>query len=418
MIEDSSHKFSPSKLATYRECPQRYKFRYIDGLKRAGQSVEQFLGTAVHQALETLYEGLLKGRTLSSEQTAAVFDGEWEKGFSSVLPGPGGIPHREEWAAVGRQCVTNYHRQYHPFDQDSTVGLERRIGFPIEVEGKAYPLEGFIDRLALSKVDGAFEIHDYKTAKTLPAQAYVDQDWQLGLYEIAVRHQWPDTRDVRLKWHYVRHGLTLTSARSASQLADLKAEAGALIGQIKRDHEFSARESALCGWCEFRAVCPLFSHGEKLAARPVELRSLDEGRAAVDELSALEDRRRILRAQIKEIEAEEEGVKQRLIDYAAKTGHQVVSGTHDEAVTALKEEIKFPTKTHSPQRLAELEKELLETPLWRHISHFDAHRFLEGWKAKAWSPQWQRLAEGVLERYAQRTAEAALRLRRRRDADD
>ncbi len=418
LVEDSSRKFSPSKLAAYKECPRKYKFRYIDRLKRQGQTVEQFLGTCVHSAFEALYEGLQKGRTLTQAETVAVFEKAWEAGFAEVVAGPEGAPNKQDWGNVGRQCVENYYRQYSPFKQDRTVAVEKRIGFPVEVEGNSYLLEGFIDRLALSADDEAFEIHDYKTAKNLPAQAYVDQDWQLALYEIAVRHQWPDTGVVRLRWHYVRHGKTLTSTRTAEQLAALKGEVDALIGKLKADHEFPPHESALCNWCEYRSLCPLFSHGEKLAAAPIELRSQDEGRKAVDQLSSLEEKRKALRAQIKEIEAQEEPLKERLIAYAAKHGYQVVSGTHDEAAITPKDQWKFPTKTESPDRFESLEGALRETPLWKSVAHFDAHRFLDGWKANEWPADLRALADKVVERFAQRVTETALRLRRRRDADD
>lgn len=418
LIEDTSRKFSPSKLATYKECPRKYKFRYIDGLKRTGQTVEQFMGTCVHSAFEALYEGLQKGRRLSEDETVAVFEKAWDAGFAEVVAGPQGAPDKDEWGSLGRQCVRNYFRQYAPFEQDRTVAVEKRIGFPVEVAGETYALEGFIDRLALSADDGAFEIHDYKTAKNLPAQAYVDQDWQLALYEIAVRHQWPDTKAVRLKWHYVRFAKTLASTRTADQRDALKAEVGALIGKLKADHEFAPHESNLCGWCDYRSLCPLFAHGEQLSEKPVELRSLDEGRKAVDALSSLEEKRKALRAQIKEIEAQEEPLKERLIAYAAKNGFQVVSGTHDEAAIIAKEHLKFPTKTDSPERFERLEAELRETPLWKKAAHFDAHRFVEGWKAKEWAPELRALADSIVERFAQRLTETALRLRRRRDADD
>jgi putative RecB family exonuclease len=418
MIEDTSTKFSPSKLATYRECPQRYKLRYIDGVKREGQTVEQYLGTCVHGAFEDLYASAQKGRTLTEPETVAAFESRWLKDVAAVLPGHDGPPDAQAWSNLGRESVRNYYRQYAPFDQDRTVGIERRVGFPLEVGGETYRLEGFVDRLAISKADESFEIHDYKTAKTLPTQEYVDKDWQLGLYEIAIRTMWPDTKSVRLKWHYVRHGKTLTSTRTREQLEALRAEARGVIEEIKKDHVFEPRESPLCGWCEFRALCPLFAHAEKVSALPVELRGVDEGRAAVDQLGAIDERKRALRAQLRQLEVEQEELSQRLLEFARKNGYQAVAGSNVEAVAATKEKLEFPTKTHSPEKLAELEKTLKESSLWSAVSHFDAHRFVEAWKARDWPAEWQRLADAIVERYAQRSVETALRLRRRRDADD
>lgn len=419
MIEaDGSTKFSPSKLSTYRECPRRYQFRYIDKIPRSAQSVEAFLGTCVHKAFEALYEGLRAGRPIAQADAIAVFEGEWHAGWSAAITRRDASIQPEHWREVGRQCIGNYYAQWAPFDQDRTVAVEQRIGFPIEVEGKTYRLEGFIDRLAISKRDEAFEIHDFKTAKTLPAQQHVDDDWQLALYEIAVRHQWPDTRQVRLVWHYVRHGKTLVSGRTPLQLEALKAQASALIGEIKRDHEFLPRRTALCDWCEYRAMCPLFAHAEKLARLEPGLRGADEGLQAVDELERLDERKRSLRGQIKEIEAQEDAIEKRLLDYAEKGGLQAVAGTHCEATIKAKEEYRFPTKSVEPERLAALESQLKDSPLWIEVSHFDSHRFLDGYKGKRWPPEWMEAAANALARFAQRARERTLRLRRRRDADE
>lgn len=419
MIEDHSSKFSPSKLSSYKDCPQKYKFRYIDGVKRKGQTVEQFLGTCVHKAFEELHGGLQQGKRLSQQEAVALFEAEFNLGFAGLLPGHDGKPPvKEDWLQVGRDCIGNYYRANEPFDKDRTVAVEKRIGFPIEIGDQTYRLEGFIDRLALSNADEAFEIHDYKTAKSLPNQEHVDQDWQLALYEIAVRHEWPDTKKVRLVWHYVRHGKSLTSTRDIGQLNALKADVARTVEAIKKDHEFKPNETPLCGWCEYRAICPVFAHGENLLKLPPELRSSDEGRQAVDALEEIEGRKKHLRAEIRDLEAEEAKLEGQLLAYAAKNGFKSVSGTHADAAVVEKETVKWPTKTHEAQKLAALEAELMAHPLWPSVSHFDGHRLLDGLKAQDWPEGWRKTAEDALTRYAQRGRETALRLRKRRDADD
>jgi putative RecB family exonuclease len=419
MIEDHSSKFSPSKLSAYKDCPQKYKFRYIDGVKRKGQTVEQFLGTCVHKAFEALYEGLQQGRRMSQAEAASLFESEFNLGFAGLLPGHDGKPPvKEDWLQVGRDCIANYYRANEPFDQDRTVAVERRIGFPLEIGGEVYRIEGFIDRLALSNTDEAFEIHDYKTAKTLPNQEHVDQDWQLALYEIAVRHEWPDTKKVRLVWHYVRHGKSLASHREFGQLQALRAEVAQTVEAIKKDHEFKPVESPLCGWCEYRAICPVFAHGENLLKLPPELRSADEGRQAVDAAERISERKRQLRAEIRDLETEEAKLEAQILRFAEKHGYKAVSGTEVDAVVVEKDIVRWPTKTHEAQKLAALEAELMAHPLWPSVSHFDGHRLLEGLKAQDWPEGWRKTAEDALTRYAQRARETALRLRKRRDADD
>ena len=48
--------FSISRIGTYRDCPRQYKFAYIERPQvEFEDTVEAFLGSRVHEALEKLY---------------------------------------------------------------------------------------------------------------------------------------------------------------------------------------------------------------------------------------------------------------------------------------------------------------------------------------------------------------------------
>ena len=83
-----------------------------------------------------------------------------------------------------------YHRRFHPFTQSVTLELEEKFLFPLS---ENHEMRGIIDRLAKNE-DGALEIHDYKTSRRLPDDFQVHNDVQLALYEIAIRHRWPDAK--------------------------------------------------------------------------------------------------------------------------------------------------------------------------------------------------------------------------------
>ena len=46
--------YSPSKLGQYQQCPLKYRFQYVDGIKKEEEGVEAFLGTCVHEAIERM----------------------------------------------------------------------------------------------------------------------------------------------------------------------------------------------------------------------------------------------------------------------------------------------------------------------------------------------------------------------------
>ncbi|MBI4377430.1 MAG: PD-(D/E)XK nuclease family protein [Elusimicrobia bacterium] len=414
MAEDSSRRFSPSRLDTYKDCPRRYRYRYVDKIERDVQSIEAFLGSCVHKAFEILYETLLQGRLLSEQEVLAGFESWWDKEWSpQVLIRHGGA---EGWRAVGRECISLYYRAHKPFDADRTVAVEKRLGFPLTVDGQEYRVEGFIDRLALVP-DGTFEIHDYKTAKNLPAQQDVDRDWQLAIYDLAVRHNWPDTRQVRLVWHYVRHGKTLSSRRSLEQLEELKSQMRALIAAIKAERVFEPRQSPLCDWCEYRDLCPLWSHAEQLKGLDAAALAEDEGARLVEKWLSLDLKRRELREKIRELEGEQEEVETRLVVFAQAKGVSAVHGLRGVANVSLKEELKFPTRSHQPEAFEALEAEVKATPLWKALAHLDCHRLGEAYKRKEW-PEWLAQLEDWVNRYAKAVKETVVRVRRKRDSDE
>jgi putative RecB family exonuclease len=324
---------------------------------------------------------------------------------------------KADWKKVGRDCVELYYEGHKPFSADRTVAIEKRVGFPITVDGHEYRIEGFVDRLALA-ADGAFEIVDYKTAKSLPNQEHADEDWQLALYELAVRREWPDTKEVRLKWHYVRHGKTLVSVRDENARAKLLADVTELISKIKHDHEFPTKPSTLCDWCEYRDLCPLFRDELRVAALPPEERAKDGPVKLVARYAEIEDRRKRLKDDLKVVEAERERVEEELADLAEKEKLAVIAGERAQASVTVKTETHLPTKTGDADKHEELEKEVRKTGLWADVAKLDGHALLEGLKSRRWTGELLSAAENLVARFGRAETKRTVRLKRRADDED
>lgn len=416
MEEDRSKTFSPSKLDCYRQCPRKYKYRYVDKIKRDTRSVEAFLGTCVHGGFEGLYEALMHGRRWTLEETLAEYERLWTEGWSDAVRVRPGFAV-QDWKALGVDCIRAYYGAHAPFEAERTVAVERKVGFTLDVDGQVYRIEGYVDRLALGK-DGAFEVHDYKTAKTLPTQADVDDDVQLAVYDLAVRDAWPDTKEVRLIWHFVRHGKSLVSSRTDAQRLALKQDLGALIDQIKRDREFAPKETALCAWCEYRDLCPLFRHAELTAVLPSVQRAADDGVQLVDRLAALDARKHDLRGEIKALDLQVEELEGEIERYARAKGISRLAGAASEVTVSYKDGLKLPTRTGNPEAFAELEAGLKALPIWGEISRVDPHAVIETLAEGKWSPAVRDDVERLLDRFGKKTHETIVRLRKRKDADE
>ncbi|MFI5348983.1 MAG: RecB family exonuclease [Elusimicrobiota bacterium] len=418
MEEDRSSKFSPSKLDVYKNCPRRYQYRYVDKISRRRKTPETVVGVAVHAAFEELYGLVSGGKVPSLADVHALYEKALAEEWDETVLLKDARFSRGDWEKVGRDCVELYYAAHAPFSEDRTVAVEKRVGFPLEVEGHEYRIEGFVDRLSLAP-DGAFEIHDYKTAKSLPNQEHADADWQLALYELAIRREWPDAKDVRLKWHYVRHGKTLTSVRDAAARENLRADVAKTIAAIKHDHEFVPNPGPLCDWCEYRDLCPVFAHPEKIAALPPEERKHDDGVKLVNDLAEVEGKRRKLKDEMKTLDLEKKDLDDRIAAFAEAAGVTTVAGESAEASVTVKDEVHLPTKTHEPEKHEELEKEVRKTPpLWDEVARLDAHALVEGVRSRRWAGALLAAAEELLARFGRREPSRTVRLKRRRAADE
>ncbi len=415
--EDRSKKFSPSKLSVYQNCPKRYQYRYVDKIARARKTPETVLGVAVHAAFEELYRRVSGGQLPSLPDVQGWYEAAFAEGWDETVVVKDATFSKDDWRRVGTSCVESYYDGHKPFTEDRTVAVEKKVGFPIEVDGHEYRIEGFVDRLSLA-ADGAFEIHDYKTAKSLPNQEHADADWQLALYELAVRREWPDAKDVRLKWHYVRHGRTLTSVRDEAARLALVADAGALISAIKHDHVFKTNKTVLCDWCEYKDLCPEFADGTRVAALPAAARKNDDSVKLVADLVEAEERRKRLKGEVKAVELELERIKEDIADLAERKGISTVAGAGAEAAVAIKDETHLPTKTGEPEKHAELEEKVRASGLWADVARLDGHALLEGLKARRWTGELLALAESLVARYGSPVRKRTVRLKRKADEDD
>ncbi|MCX5788456.1 MAG: PD-(D/E)XK nuclease family protein [Elusimicrobia bacterium] len=424
-------KFSPTRLETYRNCPRQFKFKYVDRVKvDKGTGVEALVGTCVHSAFEELYRARAHEKVLSEEETLAVFADAWTKGVQKEVTIRDAKYTLGDWRRVGEKCVRDYYRAHAPFDADTTLDVERRIGFALPVTDPASGdtvecrIEGFVDRLARGK-DGCLEIHDYKTGGSLPTQAQKDKDWQLALYEVAAREAWPDTTGVRLIWHYVRHGQTIVSTRTPEQLTALKSEVARLIGAIEAEvarkddpQAFKPVRGPLCDWCDYRDLCPLFKHAEDLDKLPPEERIWEPGSKLVDEYARLDHEKKALRAKLEELERQADEVAGRLLSYARAKGLLAVDGAEYAAEVHSKEELKFPTKTKSPQKVEQMESELKGTPVWAAVSRLDTRALLELYKSGRLSGAVLELVKRWLDQWGKSETHETVRLHKRRESRD
>jgi CRISPR/Cas system-associated exonuclease Cas4 (RecB family) len=105
---------------------------------------------------------------------------------------------------------------------------------------------------------GVYEIHEYRTGKTLLEQEALDKDRQLGMYAQWVSREFEDFKHARLVWHFLAFNQERSSIRTRVQLEQLQRDILEDIEEIEITNVFPPKISPVCQWCLYRNICPVW----------------------------------------------------------------------------------------------------------------------------------------------------------------
>ena len=249
-------RISYSALETFKRCPLKFKFGYVDKIKTPKRK-EAIFGTLLHSALKILHEPGLMIPT--EEEILKYISDNWDAKIYT---------DEQESALAFAQAIKimkDYYAKNYP-SQFNVVALETLFEAPIQIGQDLHLITGKIDRIDKTP-EGLFEVIDYKTSKKMPSQQAVDKDLQLSIYHLGVANRWPslakERRPIKVSLYYLRHGEKLSSARTARGLEAITEEAIKSIETIKQAQQavkFDATPNPLCDWCEYQRLCPFFKH--------------------------------------------------------------------------------------------------------------------------------------------------------------
>lgn len=273
-------RLSFTRIDTYRNCPRRFRYTYIDRLP-SRPSPHLSFGTSLHAALEAFHDRQLPERPTEQELLDALYAGWDQRGFAE-LP-------REEQVAYYRhaqQVLRRYHARGEPTDR-RTVATEAWFELPFEYQAVVV---GSIDRIDL---DDADELHvvDYKTGRRARPRSEVAGSLQLSLYALACQHLY-GRLPATVSLDFVVPDLTVTVALEELDL-DAARDAVLETAAALRTQGFPTTPNRLCDWCDHRAICPAWEAPEGAQAY---------GEAVTD---AAQRRRRLTREvrELRELEA-------------------------------------------------------------------------------------------------------------------
>ncbi len=238
-------RISASAGDTYRLCPRKFRFQYVDGLP-IKPSPHLFLGTQVHAALRWFFERPLPERTW--ERLERVFRRNWrddpERGRS--------FSNREEERRFGLEGLA-YLRAF--FDGEDTAAtplwLEEWVEMPLD---GGHVLVGRVDRVDQLD-DGRLEVIDYKTGRPPHDDRFALRDLGPQVYPVAVEET-TGRRVGRMTLLYLREGRRVSYEPSPADLEAARAALIDLADTISGDSRFVPRAGRRCRWCDFLDRCP------------------------------------------------------------------------------------------------------------------------------------------------------------------
>jgi putative RecB family exonuclease len=335
--------YSYSRIGCFENCPRKYKFQYIEKPPiEIAEGIEAFLGTVVHTVLEACYKLVSFGRPPNEEELLSLYQRTWTETYPAEVKIVREGVTADDYFRLGQTALRKYSTRHHPFDQETTLGLERNVSFALDPDEK-YTMTGFIDRIGRDG-SGRLRIHDYKTSATLPTQPEADADAQLALYQLAVETMWPNSNGIELVWHYLQFDVELISHRTPEQLTRLRQE---YIGKIRRIEaateleNFPTQESALCNWCEYVALCPAKGGPGVIAPTPETPPMLN-----ARELAAVVDEYLVLDGRKKEAEKRQQELREIISGHSETGTTTFLAGSRGGGViVTINQAVKLPTRS-------------------------------------------------------------------------
>ncbi len=183
-----------------------------------------------------------------------------------------------------------------------------------------------------------------------------------------MKNQYPNVKDVQLIWHFLKFDKEITSKRTESELKKLKNDTINLIKKIEKTKSFTVNPSFLCNWCDFKPICPQWSHLFMLNEKAENEYISDTGLQLVDQYIVLTTKKRQMKL---DLYVEIEKLEKAIIAFAEKKNVEVVFGSKNQIHIKKQERYIMPSKGSTMRK--ELEQELKKHGKWDDVKQLDTN---------------------------------------------
>ncbi len=278
--ESGRLRLSFTRIDTFRSCPLRYRFQYVDRLPQRPAPALSF-GTSLHAVLEWLHDR----KVPEPPPLEAVLDALRERWDST---GYAEVEREEQYRAYehARRVLAAYHARIEREGLVTPVATEAWFELPFG----DVTVVGAIDRVDADAA-GGLHVIDYKTNRKARSRVEVAASLQLSIYALAVEHLYGRSpRTVALD--FLLPGVVVRVPVEDLDLDAVPRVVAETAARI-RAGESEPRPTRLCDWCDYRDACPAWDgDGEEVLGRAVVAADALRRRLRreVRELRVLEDR--------------------------------------------------------------------------------------------------------------------------------
>jgi len=249
--EISPPSYTVTQLATFEQCPLRYKYLYLfnlppdPGVERGkGEELieESTFGTVIHKTLEEYILSRKEGeewkdaRLLSKFRSLAKAHGITDREIRNI--------YEEEAKSILLTFVDS---------RENEIGNIVSVEEPFHLFIEDCEIRGIIDRIDRTPGKG-YHIIDYKTNRHKDKEPYV---LPMSLYELGTERVLGYNPVERLSLYWLRHNELADMEVGKDMEHSLERKVGAIIKKIREEDFNLVAMPKGCEFCDYRSVCEL-----------------------------------------------------------------------------------------------------------------------------------------------------------------
>jgi putative RecB family exonuclease len=239
---------SPSSISTWQQCPLKFKYQKIDGL-REPPTEATLMGNFVHEIFESLYAAIPELRTI--EEARSIARTLWDSKYRDMASGVVRESQMNQFRWNSWFCVENLWEIENPPEtkvDEIELELNGQLG--------GVQLKGFVDRITVTN-EGII-IGDYKTGK-VPTPKYEDDKFQQLFIYAALCEELNIGKVKDLDLIYLKGPKIISRPVTKEKIEEITTT----VVQVKKEinescdsEHFEPRKAFLCNWCYFKRTCP------------------------------------------------------------------------------------------------------------------------------------------------------------------